>query len=109
MSVARQPLRVALVALAAVALGSTGALAATHPVSVRNDYFSPKTVTVGVGDKVKWTWKSGRRRHNVASVAFGDSGVRRRGTFTIAFGRTGRFQYVCVLHEGMTGTVVVRR
>jgi plastocyanin len=103
-------LRRTLLALTvASALFPAAALAATRSVSVANDYFSPRAVTVHAGDKVKWVWKGGKRKHNVASSTFGDSGVRRRGTFTVRFNRTGRYVYYCFLHDGMNGTVIVRR
>lgn len=103
-------LRSTLLALAlAAAVWPAAASAATRSVSVRNDFFSPRTVAVRKGDTVKWIWRSGGRRHNVASPSFGDSGVRRRGTFRVRFASTGRFRYYCYLHEGMSGTVVVRR
>jgi plastocyanin len=92
-------------ALAVPAAASAGARA----VGVRNDFFAPRTVTVIAGDTVRWTWQGGRRPHNVASPAFGDSGVRRRGTFAVRFRRAGSYAYFCYLHDGMTGTVVVRR
>jgi plastocyanin len=99
-----------LATLAAVLLlCSVPADAARRAVSVRNDFFSPRKVTVAVGDKVRWIWRSGGRPHNVVSPSFGDSGVRARGSFTVSFRRAGRFRYVCMLHAGMTGTVVVRR
>jgi plastocyanin len=28
-------------------------------------------------------------------------------TFTVRFDQPGRYEYVCMLHEGMTGTIVV--
>ncbi|HEV7774036.1 MAG TPA: plastocyanin/azurin family copper-binding protein [Conexibacter sp.] len=84
-------------------------LAATRSVTVGNDVFAPKTVTVARDDTVRWVWRSRGRKHNVASPAFGDSGNHRRGTFEVRFTRTGRYQYFCYLHGGMSGTVVVRR
>jgi plastocyanin len=99
-----------LAALAAAgALWPATASAATRSVTVGNDFFAPKTVKVAKGDKVKWIWKSNGRKHNVASPAFGDSGNRRRGAYSVRFTLAGRFQYFCFLHEGMSGTVVVRR
>jgi len=103
---------VALLALALVftALAPAVASAATRTVGVRNDYFTPKTITIARGDTVRWVWQSGgRRRHNVASSSFGDSGYKRRGTFSVRLTRAGSYRYFCFLHEGMDGTVVVRR
>jgi plastocyanin len=97
------------VAAVAAALGPlTTASAATRSVGVRDDYFSPATIAIARGDTIRWTWQ-GRRRHNVANAAFGDSGYKRRGSFSVRFRRAGSYRYFCFLHEGMAATVVVRR
>ena len=88
---------------------SAAAAAATRTVTVGNDFFAAKTVTIARGDTVTWVWRSRGRRHNVASPTFGDSGFRRRGSFSVRFTAPGRYRYFCGLHEGMEGTVVVRR
>jgi len=99
----------ALLALVVLCLASSAAGARTVSVSVRNDFFGPKAVTIARGDTVKWVWRSHGRKHNVVSPAFGDSGNRRRGTFTVHFTSAGRYAYYCGLHPGMDGTIVVRR
>jgi plastocyanin len=98
-----------LLALAVLCLASAAADARIASVSVKNDFFGPKAVTIARGDTVKWVWRSHGRKHNVVSSAFGDSGNRRRGTFTVHFTSAGRYTYYCGLHPGMDGTVVVRR
>ncbi len=96
-------------AVAAVVL-APAASAATRTIGVRDDYFTPRTLTIAKGDTVRWVWQGGgRRRHNVANSAFGDSGYKRRGSFSVRFTRAGSYRYFCFLHEGMDGTVVVRR
>jgi plastocyanin len=99
----------ALLALALLCLVPAAAAARTVTVAVRNDVFAPKAVTIARGDTVRWVWRSRGRKHNVASPSFGDSGNKRRGSFVVRFSRAGRYQYFCYLHEGMSGTVVVRR
>lgn len=108
---ATRPALATVVSLAAVAALLSPAVAhgATRSVSVANNVFSPRSVTVDKGDKVKWVWRSGGRTHNVTSSSFRDSGNRGSGSFTVRFDRAGRFGYVCTLHSGMAGTVVVRR
>jgi plastocyanin len=98
-----------LIVVAALCLGPSASTAHAASVSVRNDFFAPKTVAIARGDAVRWVWRSRGRKHNVASPAFGDSGYLRRGSYTIRFARPGRYAYFCYLHEGMSGTVVVRR
>ena len=101
--------QLALLLLAVLCLIAPAAAARTAAVSVRNDYFAPRTVTIARGDTVRWVWRSRGRKHNVASPSFGDSGNKRRGAYAMKFARAGRYAYFCFLHDGMSGTVVVRR
>jgi plastocyanin len=99
----------ALAALLCGASLSSSAGAAARTVSVRDDFFAPKTIAIARGDSVRWVWRSNHRKHNVISPAFGNSGVKRRGAYTVRFAHAGRYRYFCGLHEGMAGTVIVRR
>lgn len=89
----------------------------TTTVMVTSNVFTPSTVTVRVGDTVRWVWGGGI--HNVTS----GTGCTPNGTFTsgvptsdtaFTFSRTfdtaGTFPYFCEVHcsVGMTGTVVVQ-
>jgi plastocyanin len=92
---------IAVVAAAAgvVALPS---VAATKPapkqVSVKDDKFTPRPITIKKGTKVVWTWK-GKRRHNVseANGKWG-SGTKRKGTFSHTFKSKGTFLIFCTIH-----------
>ncbi len=106
----------AVALLAAPALGGSGVTAAdTKNVSVNDDLFSPRAVTVAQGDKVVWRWK-GSADHNVRfrKVPAGakrpkGSTTKASGRFARTFSRKGTFRYVCTIHEdvGMKGRVVV--
>ena len=103
--------------MVATAAGDRGARAsATKSVSVRDDFFSPKTVTIRSGNRVKWTWRESND-HNVTfrKVPRGASKKPRArtkasGTFTRTFRTRGTYRYVCTIHEafGMTGSVKVK-
>ncbi len=96
-------------ALAAlVALVPAAAGAATRTVSVADDYYAAKTVTIARGDTVRWVWK-GRHRHDVTNTSFGSSPLQRHGTFSVRFTSPGRYRYYCGVHMKMSGTVVVQR
>jgi plastocyanin len=90
------------VAAGVAALPSSGATSTPKPrqVSLRDDYFDPKSITVKKGTKVVWTWR-GSERHNVA-VAKGPSsfraGTRRKGTFKHTFKKRGTYSIVCTIH-----------
>jgi plastocyanin len=89
----------AAVAAGGAALPSVAATT-TKTVSVKDDFFSPKKLTISKGSKVKWVWK-GTERHNVA-VANGPSnfrfGTRKTGSKTHTFTKRGTYSIVCTIH-----------
>jgi plastocyanin len=77
-------------------------------VGAGGDAFGPNAVTIAQGDTVTWNWVAGK--HSVTSTTASepfDSGAQTAGTFQHTFNQAGTFQYLCVWHSGMTGTVVV--
>lgn len=87
------------------ASGGGGAPAATSQVSVDDDFFAPDAVKVTTGTEVTWTWV-GSNAHNVTADGFA-SEAQTDGTFSHTFDQAGTYAYVCTLHPGMEGTVVV--
>ena len=92
------------------------AIAAAKTVSLKDDFFSPRSVTIRRGGSVRWVWR-GQNDHNVVfrkapSGASKKSArrVRTRGSFTRSFGKSGTYRYVCTVHVdfGMRGVVKVR-
>lgn len=105
-----------LVGIATAANGRGAHASATKRVSVRDDLFVAKSVTIKSGDRVKWTWRDSND-HNVTfrKVPKGASKkprakTRSSGTFTRKFTKRGTYRYVCTIHEdfGMTGSVKVK-
>src|SRR4051794_27569893 len=82
------------------------AFAATAHVSVKDDVFKGKSVTIHKGSSVKWTW-GGSNPHNVTFKGFA-SKTFVKGSFTHKFTKRGTFRYRCTIHSGMTGKVVVK-
>ena len=80
------------------ALPATGA--STKTVKVKDDFFSPKKLTISKGAKVKWVWR-GTEGHNV-SVANGPShfrfGKRKTGSRSHTFKKRGTYNIVCTIH-----------
>jgi plastocyanin len=79
-------------------------------VSMKDIKFNPSTVNVKVGDTVTWT-NDDSVGHDVTSDTFksGDAGGIANGqTFEHKFDKAGTFKYVCTVHPGMTGEVVVK-
>jgi plastocyanin len=78
-------------------------------VSEEDITFQPGEVTVGVGDTVTWT-NNDSVDHDVTADSFssGEPGGMAPGdTFEHTFEEAGMFDYVCTVHPGMEGTVVV--
>ena len=111
--------KLAAVAVTAFAVAAIGAAVAVGPaqagstktVAVKNNAFSPTSVSIHKGDKVTWKWTQGGVPHNVtpASGAAGSATSSKKGfTFTKTFSKAGTFKYVCTIHSNMKVTVKVR-
>ena len=85
---------------------------AARGVTVDDDFFRAKTVTIGKGGKVTWRWK-GDDGHNVTFRKYagrpGRCGTRSSGSCTRQFRRSGTYSYLCTIHgSAMSGRVTVR-
>jgi len=86
----------------------------TFEVAVNNNVFAPSTLTIHVGDTVKWDWEASG--HTVTSGAgcaddgrF-NSGLRNDGaSYSQTFTAAGSYDYHCIPHcsMGMLGLVIV--
>lgn len=91
-----------------LSLGTSPALA-QGSVSMEDDFFSPATETISVGQSVTWT-NNGNNTHTTTGGAW-DSGIMNPGdTFSYTFNSAGTFDYQCDIHvaQGMVGTVIVQ-
>jgi plastocyanin len=82
----------------------------TKTVSVKNNSFSPGSVSVKKGGKVTWKWTQGGVAHNVtpASGGKGSATSSKKGfTYSKSFSKAGSFKYVCTIHSSMKVTVKV--
>lgn len=105
--------------IALALLPATTALAATVSVSIGDNFYSPATVTVSVGDTVRWT-NNGQAPHSVTADngSFDSSPgcpqdiaacLGNGDTYSRTFAATGSFSYYCTVHgQTMSGTVVVQ-
>jgi plastocyanin len=86
------------------------ALAATRSVTVGDNFFRAKSLTVRKGTTVTWTWR-GKVKHNVTvrqgPVKF-KSGTKARGTYSKRLTKAGTYRIVCTIHPGMAMTLKVR-
>lgn len=95
---------------------STHVRAATNSVTVLNNSFTPKNVTINVGDTITWIFReAGHDTVNKAGTTYGniwDSGIKPiNSTFSFTFTTAGTYPYVCTPHEfsfNMVGTITVQ-
>ena len=104
----------------AVALALCGALLAApaaaggpriHEVAVGSNFYDPPKLTINRGERVRWEWEPGFKRHDVA-VRRGPerfrSPIQSSGTYARTFRKPGTFKLYCSQHT-MRMTLVVRR
>jgi plastocyanin len=95
--------------------GSEGVASKGVSVSLKDNVFGPKSVSVARGGKVTWRWR-GSNPHNVKfrKVPKGASkrgaGTKSSGRFSRSFTKSGTYRYVCTIHVslGMKGSVSVK-
>ncbi len=77
-------------------------------VTIVDNAYSPRTKSITTGTTLVWT-NTGAVPHTVTSSAGGfDSGFMFTGdTYRRTFTVPGTFDYICTIHPGMTGTVIV--
>lgn len=111
-----------LIRAAAVAAGfalvvAASALAKPHPVahrkapvevSIRNFAYHPSLLRVEKGARVTFENRDGATHDAMRKGSFGTGLLRPGEAATVRFAHRGSFPYVCSLHPGMRGKVVVR-
>lgn len=107
----RKTLFVGLLAALAVALvpAATATTAKTVSVSITRTAFVPKSVTIKVGDAVKWT-NTDTVNHRVACTKcpFTSPVLKPGNTYTYTFTKAGKFAVHDPLHTKIKGTVTVQ-
>jgi plastocyanin len=89
--------------------GTPSTPVSTLAVTVADNQFSPSSIQVATGSTVTWTWASGASTHNVTFNDGVNSGDRSaNASYTRTFNSAGTFSYVCTIHAGMQGTVLVK-
>jgi plastocyanin len=112
-------LAVAVAGLLCLGVGACGSSSPSHTrafvptartVVMRNIAFNPQTIRASVGQTITWvnrddaphnvTYVSGPRF--VSSATFKDG-----GSFRLKLTHPGTIHYMCTIHPGMNGTIVV--
>jgi len=116
---------VALPLLAGI-VAAQPALAAHHPVMMHKTVtvlekagkaaagyvFAPATVTINVGDTILWKDASAPVPHNVVGQGSASKVIKKMAidaqSYKVTFTKKGTYKYVCQIHAGMVGQVVVK-
>jgi plastocyanin len=110
----------AALALGAVAPGSLAKASKPKIVKLKDNFFTPDSVSVPKGGKVKWDWTPTFNQHNV-TLKKGPRGVDKNNFrsqttndpsfyFVKRFKKVGKYQFYCTIHpDVMTMTVRVHR
>jgi plastocyanin len=79
---------------------AVSAFAATKTVTIGDNFFKPKSVSVSKSSTVKWVWK-GKNPHNVTvtsgPVKF-SSPTKKKGTFSKKLAKKGTYKIICTVH-----------
>lgn len=108
----------AVVTLTACAGGAQSAQNATptpadpHQVVIYNYKFVPQTLTVPVGTTVSWinrdTAPHTATHRTYGAEAFDTGNLPYGQVYQHTFQVAGSYSYLCMYHQGMTGTIVVQ-
>ena len=111
--------RTRILAAAVVAVGAlpASAGATSRKVAIGNFQWSIPNVTVNLGDTVTWYWVGPDTQHSVTGVSANDTQTnsdpgrtpshKPGDTFTVKFTAPGTYDFQCVLHAIVRGTVTV--
>ena len=91
--------------------GGSGGGGKATTVSMKSLRFHPATLSVKVGQTVTWR-NDDTVDHNVTATkgaSFHSRAFGAAGTYTFKAARAGTVDYVCTLHPGMEGKLVVRK
>ena len=84
--------------------------AAIHVVEARNFFYAPASLSISLGDTVRFVWIEGNHPTASLSAAFATFPLNSVDTqFDLVLPTTGTYPYECVIHAGvgMVGTIVV--
>jgi plastocyanin len=91
---------------AATSSGGAAAKSGTVTIDMQNIAFNPTSVTVKVGQTVKWVNKDDVP-HNVTGGPLKSSTFNKGGSYEFTPKKAETISYVCTIHPGMKATLTV--
>ncbi|MBU0486789.1 MAG: cupredoxin family copper-binding protein, partial [Bacteroidetes bacterium] len=78
-------------------------------IKIENNKFSPASLTIAKGTKVRWT-NNDDVTHTVTAddTSWGSGNLGKGDTYSKTFTQNGTFTYHCIPHPDMTGTIIVK-
>jgi len=83
----------------------TGAGAEVIDVEIRDYKYIPESLTVNVGQTVRWT-NYDTVLHDVVGSGIESEYLKQGETFTYTFEQEGTYEYICTIHPWMEGKVI---
>jgi plastocyanin len=96
------------IAVAAGVVTPAAIAATTHAVAMDGTRFIPATLTVQRGDRVVWVNKDPFPHTATAVQTFDSKSIAAGDSWSYVASESGEFAYVCTLHPGMKGTLIVQ-
>jgi plastocyanin len=91
----------------ALALACAGAAPAAPTVTIDGTRYAPETLKVTRGATVTWINKDPFPHTVTVAKAFDSKEIGANRSWKHVFKAPGRYDYICTLHPGMKGTLVV--
>jgi plastocyanin len=93
---------------AAAWFAAPAAAAKTYTVAMDGTRFIPEKITVKQGDRVVWVNKDPFPHTATAGRTFDSKSIAPGHSWAYVARKPGAFDYVCTLHPGMKGTLIVQ-
>jgi plastocyanin len=80
-----------------------------NEVWMQNNTFAPGNLTISAGTTVIWTNRDNMAHNVISNDGLWNSGtINAGGTFSFTFEDEQTYAYVCTLHPGMNGQIIVQ-
>jgi plastocyanin len=97
-----------VIAVAAGVITPAAVASTTHTVAMDGTRFMPETLTVKRGDRVVWVNRDPFPHTVTAVPTFDSESIAAGNAWSYVASKSGEFDYVCTLHPGMKGTLIVQ-